>query len=285
MLWKSMRWSVALLGGALLGAVVFGGGWLPDQAVAAEPVSEAESAKVRQVGLFDAIDAGDIEVKLIAQSSKGGNVIIENKTKQPLSIQLPDAFAGVPVLAQIGGGGFGGGGLGGGGQFGGGGGGGQGLGGGFGGGGGGLGGGGGGFGGGGGVFNVGPEKVGKIKVVTVCLEHGKDEPNVRMKYDIKPIEAFTDKAEVIEICKLVGTGRIDQTSAQAAAWHLANGLSWNELAAKVGRKHLNGAVDPYFTPQQVAFGMRLAGEARRLASQRPASPGDKADSLSAASTD
>lgn len=234
------------------------------------------------VDMFQAVQQGDIDVRLIAQNAKGGNVLIENKTDQPVTVKLPDAFAG--VLAQFGGGGFGGGGLGGGGLGGGGlgggglGGGNQGLGGGF-GGGGGLG--GGGFGGGGlggGFFNVAPGKVGKIKVTTVCLEHGKPEPNPRIPYKLVPIESFSDKPEVAELCRLVGSGQVDQSSAQAAAWHLANGLSWPELAHKIGRKHLNGATEPYFTPQQLMFAQRIAGEAlRRAESRQTASP---AESLS-----
>ena len=31
--------------------------------------------------------------------------LIENKTTKPLTVKMPDAFAGVPVLAQVGGGG------------------------------------------------------------------------------------------------------------------------------------------------------------------------------------
>jgi hypothetical protein len=43
-------------------------------------------------------------------------------------------------------------------------------------------------------------------------------------------------------------GKLDQHSAQAACWHLQNGLSWEELATKIGVKHLNGTVEAYFTP-------------------------------------
>ena len=80
---------------------------------------------VKKVGLFEAMQAGQVDVKLIPKDVRQANVLIENKTKQPLHIQLPDAFAGVPVLAQgmggmgmggMGGGGMGGGGMGGGGQ-------------------------------------------------------------------------------------------------------------------------------------------------------------------------
>lgn len=231
----------------------------------------------RAVEMFQAIEQEEIDVKLIPKSSKGGNVLIENKTKQPLAIKLPEAFAG--VLAQFGGGGLGGGVGGdfGGGGLGGGTGGGQALGGGF--GGGGLG--GGGFGGvggggGGGFFNIAPEKVGKIEVTTVCLEHGKPEPDPRMPYTIVPIETYTDKPEVIELCKLLGTGRIDQMSAQAAAWHFANGMSWQELARKIGRRHLNGSTEPYFSLAQLAFGRRIAAEITR----RVEAQGSAEDSMS-----
>jgi len=46
-------------------------------------------------------------------------------------------------------------------------------------------------------------------------------------------------------------GRIDQHSAQAAAWHIQNGLSWEELANKVGVKHIDGRKEPYFVAAQL----------------------------------
>jgi hypothetical protein len=173
-----------------------------------------------------------------------------------LTIRLPEAFAGVPVLAQRrgGGAGAGGGALGnvagtGGGN--------QGIGGGF--GGGGL---GGGIGGGGGLFNIGPERVVKLKVVTVCLEHGKKEPGPRVAYDLVPLSALTADPAVVEVVRRVGLGEIPQPAAQAAAWHLANGLSWQELADKIGVQHLSGATEPYFSAFQIEHGQRVAREAR-----------------------
>lgn len=228
------------------------------------------------VEMFQAIEDGRIAVKLIPKDSKQSNVLIENKTDKPLSVQLPDAFAGVPVLAQIGGGlgggGLGGGGLGGGGLGGGGlGGGGQAFGGGFGGGGlggGGLGGGGLG-GGGGGFFNVPPEKVGKLRVTTVCLEHGKPEPRPAMSYEIKPIAEFTEKEEVQELCRMLGSGLVDQRSAQAAAWHLNNDMSWQQLAAKQLR-FANGMTRPYFHRAEIQRAMQAVSAATRLVQQRRA---------------
>ncbi|MCL6504416.1 MAG: hypothetical protein K6T86_17175, partial [Pirellulales bacterium] len=60
------------------------------------------------VELFTAMEAGDIEVKFIPKDDTQANVIIKNKTKQPLNVRLPQAFAAVPALAQMGMGGMGG---------------------------------------------------------------------------------------------------------------------------------------------------------------------------------
>lgn len=239
---------------------------------AAQPPAQAD-----EVELFAAIDQGEIEVRLIPRDAKQATVIVKNNTQRPLSIRMPAAFAGVPVLAQggFGGGGRGGGGLGGGGQggFGGGGGnqsfGGGGGGGGFGGGGGGRG--GGGFGGGGGVFSVPPEKARKVKIATVCLEHGKKDPNPRVAYEIKPIDSVSDDPQVAAVCELLGRGEIDQASAQAAAWHLTDDLSWAQLASKIGIRHLNGSVEAFFTPHQIHRAMQLVSHvAERVDTKKPA---------------
>ncbi|WP_425614670.1 hypothetical protein NA78x_004544 [Anatilimnocola sp. NA78] len=237
----------------------------------AEPVTpvtpaapaDAKAQPAEMVEFFAAAKKGDIEVKLIPKDSTTGIVTIKNKTNKPLSIKLPEAFVGVPVLAQLGGGmmgGMGGGGMGGGGMGGGGN---QAMGGGMMGGMGGgmMGGMGGGGMGGGGLFNVGPEKVGKLKVIAVCLEHGKADPNPRIPYDIRPIESFTSKGDVIELVKMLAKGEIDQKSAQAAAWHLSSELPWNELQNKIGKKHLDGTTEAYFTAAQLEFGIRATREA------------------------
>ena len=241
------------------------------------------------VEMFSAMKSGEIDVQYIPKDAKQATVLIRNKTNKPLSVKLPAAFAAVPVLAQFGGGGLGGGGgggLGGGGQGGGGGGGGQGQGGGLGGGGGGLGGGGGGLGGGGqgggggGFFNVAPEKVGKIKVATLCLEHGKPDPTSHMKYEIRPIDTFTKDVRVIELCKMLGYGEVPQNAAQAAAWHLTDNLSWRELAHKDRvRSQFTGYVEKFFTPGEIELAVRIAttasSRADEIKKQTGRSPGEQ----------
>jgi hypothetical protein len=135
-------------------------------------------------------------------------------------------------------------------------------------------------GGGGGFFNVAPEKVRKINVAVVCLEDGKEDPTPRMAYRIVPIESFTDKGEVIELCKMLGRGELPQNTAQAAAWHLANGLSWEALAAKdKHRSATTGFSEKYFTAEEIQLAAQAAGESiRRAEAQEKKTPESSSES-------
>ena len=108
----------------------------------------------------------------------------------------------------------------------------------------------GGGGGGGGFFSIPVATVAKVPVSMVCLEHGKKTPSSRLHYTVVRPEKFTTDPRVHEICKMVGTGQLDRASAQAAAWHVSNNMSWEELANK---KYNNvGTPDtPYFSNEQL----------------------------------
>jgi hypothetical protein len=225
----------------------------------------AAPANAESVEMFAAIEKGQIDVQLIPKDSTQCRVMIQNKTTKPLSVKLPETFAGVPVLAQgLAGGAAGGGGGGGGGQA---------MGGGMGMGGMGMGGGG----GGGGFFNVAPEKVGQLKVTTVCLEHGKPEPRPAMKYQLKPLEQVTDKKEVSELCRMLGQGVVPQRAAQVAAWHLNNGMTFEQLATKQ-LHYADGSTAPYFTPQELQVGMQAVAAATKAVQEKQQT--EKTDSLS-----
>ena len=231
-----------------------------------KPAGTGAKRKVEltQVEMFSAMESGEIEVTFIPKDATEATVLFRNKTGKPVAIKLPDAFAGVPVLAQFGMGGcggMGGMGMGMGGM--------QGMGGGMGGMMGGMGMGGMGGMGMGGFMNVAADKVGKLKVPLVCLEHGKKDPNPRVKYEIKPIETFTENQRVAEICKMLGRREIPQNAAQAAAWNLANGVSWNELASKDRVRLLNGYTEKFFSPDELGLATRIVEEAARRASSRP----------------
>jgi hypothetical protein len=261
----------------------------------------AKVGEARQVEMFEAMDQGLIQVDYIGKDSTQANVIFKNKSGESLDIVLPETFGAVPVVAQgigLGGmgggmggmggggmGGMGGGGMGGmGGGMGGMGGGGQGMGGGFGGGGmGGMGGGGmGGMGGGGmggmgmgGMMRVEPDRPRKVAVATLCLEHGKADPNPRMKYRIVRLSEVNANPEVAELCKAVAKGQVPQNTAQAAAWHIANGLSWEELASKPRKVCEYTGIELYFSNVEIQNALRLTSMARSAAenSVESTSPG------------
>jgi len=239
----------------------------PNRSGARQPVGEA-------VEFFAAVDQGLIEAQLIPKDSTQCRLLVRNKTNKPLSVKLPEAFAGVPVLAQAGfgpdmgaGGGRGrrgGAGYGAGGGYGGGA---QGFGGGF-GGMGGMGFGGMGMGGwGGGFMNVPPERLVQAQAATVCLDHGKPDPRPGIKYEIKPIEAYSSKPAVHELVRMLGRGEVPQRVAQVAAWHLNNDMTWEQLAAKELR-FATGLRRPYFTPQEIQAAMQVVAKATNLAEQR-----------------
>jgi hypothetical protein len=286
---KLVYWSLSLC------AFVYCSGSL--QAVDKSSKKLAKPDAVAEIDLFDGIHSKQLEVKVIALGSHRANVIIENRTQEPVMVRLPEVFAAVPVLGQFGGqfgggqfgaGQFGagqGGGLfggqGGGGQFGAGGqgqgGGGQGIGGGFGGGqgngqigaggGGQFGGGGGQFGGGRGMFRVEADRPGKLTVEMVCLEHGKPDPNPRMKYVIIPLEQLNADPKVTELCKLLAEGKVKQNIAQAAAWNIANGMTWDALAKKNRRESQYTGNEKYFTQQEIRAAVNLCGHCRAATEQ------------------
>lgn len=253
------RWySWMLVGGLMVGIVAPG--------ISADAKKEKKKiipavkldTSAEHIDVFEGIEQGLLEVKMIPKDSLGGNMLIENKGDKPLNVDFPAAFVGRQVLKQFGqqggGGGFGGGqqgglggGQGGGGQAQGGG-----LGGGQQGGGGGFGGGGQqGGGGGGGFFSIPPDRIVRVSYRSVCLEHGKTEPAPRMHYTIAKVQDFRDDPVLEEVLKMVASGQLDEQSAQAATWHVTDKMSWEQLAAK-SIPHIGRPATPYFTPQQIA---------------------------------
>lgn len=255
--------AVALCGIALVASM------LP--AVAREPVRRVRSrgthasapaaSPAPTAELFAAEAEGLVAVRYIPNDSRSAQVIITNKTSKPLSLRLPEAFAGVPVLAQMGMGGggaagFGAGGIGGGPQATGGGLGGQGM----------NGMGGGGVGGaGGGAFSIPPQKTRVLRTTTVCLEHGKPEPSSRHAYKLEPVGSFSSDPKLAIVLESLGRGELSQKVAQAATWHLSNGLSWEQLAAEK-IDHAGGVPDePYFTPSELLAAQRVVAIATQQA--------------------
>ncbi len=62
----------------------------------------------------------------------------------------------------------------------------------------------------GGMMRIEPDKKRTMTVPCVCLEHGKTDPNPRMKYKIVPIERINNDPRVAQLCGLLGTGQVPQ---------------------------------------------------------------------------
>ena len=254
-----MSRSLALAGLVLTAALAAGHSpLLAEQSLAEAAGTTATSA----VDLFEAMESGEIEARMVLQSAAEGNLIIRNLGDRDLDVRLPPAYGVRQVNAQFGGGGFGGGG-GGGAQTGGGGSG-AGL------------SGGNDFGGGDSFFSIPAGEMRRQPYAGVCLEHGKPEPAPRMSYVPVPMEEVTTDPLVQEILLATSeNGKMDR-AAQAAVWHLQNGLSWAQLAAKtydrVGRSDT-----PYYAAGELDRARAIVAQAKVRAEARSKKSDQKLD--------
>jgi hypothetical protein len=188
-----------------------------------------------QVELFDGLDSGSLTAKVVPNNQFGGKVLITNTSKTPVSVKVPDAVVGVQVFPQLGGMGGGMGGMGGGGMA-----------------------------GGAGFFSLPAERTVSVPMNSVCLEHGKAIPNSRMTYRLARPSEVSDKPELPELLKLIGQNRIDRGAAQAAAWHIASGMSWEKIAAEKW-DHVGRPDEPYFSQDQLMTGRMIVADVQAKA--------------------
>ena len=80
-----------------------------------------------------------------------------------------------------------------------------------------------------------------------------------------PADSVVDRPAVVELLKAFGRGDLKHGAAQAAAWHLNNDLSWQQLAAKLQGTKRSFKRPPYFSADEIRTGMAYATEAERLA--------------------
>ena len=91
--------------------------WLCSQGVpAVEPSASQPTSTVgtpaTAAAVTDVLEAekdGLVNVRFIPNDSRSAQIIVTNRSRKPLTLRLPHAFAGVPVAAQMGMGGMGGG--------------------------------------------------------------------------------------------------------------------------------------------------------------------------------
>ncbi|MEK6261190.1 MAG: hypothetical protein AABP62_21530 [Planctomycetota bacterium] len=233
------------------------------------------------VELFDGMEQGQVDVRMAMMNPHEGKVFFTNRTDKPLTVAVPKAVVGVHVLPQVGNnagnGFFGNGGNnnnnqannGANGQA-------QSA-------GGALGAVGNGNGNGNGFpnapggmnnnfpgnnfFSIPPEKTVQLDFRSVCLNHGRPNPNAGMKYRLTRVESYTTDPVLQQLLEDYSP-RTNKDVQQAAAWHLANGLSWKQLA-NLTEQRIPGVAVPLFTKTQLDSARELVEQAKQNAAERP----------------
>jgi len=247
------------------------------------------SAEIPTVDLFEAIEKGSVEASVIPRDAHAATVFLTNRTDAPISVKFPKAVAAVQILKQLppGGGltrvagnagGPNNGQPGGAAQP--------------------LGGGPAGQGNGNpigflnqgnngimngnnnnvgngfpnlrnnGIFSIAPEKTVQVPLKTVCLAHGLPQPRPRMRYELVKLEDYSRDQVLHETLKAFVGGAVDIETAQAAAWHLTDNMSWGELKSKLSDQL--GAVEPtpFFDQDKVDAAAALISRVREQVQER-----------------
>ncbi|WP_339728964.1 hypothetical protein [uncultured Gimesia sp.] len=215
-----------------------------------------------QVNLFEGIKQATLSARVFPKSAYSSSVFITNLTTKPLTVKIPSAVSSVHILAQVDpGNGF----L-------------QGL-----------------QGnqqpqagdsqavGGNlspvgnnqnfdfqGLFTIPAEKTVRLKLRSVCLEHGKPCPTSLKKYELRPIETKVKDKALVLLLKKFNPRRDDLEMMQAIAWHLGSHMDWQELASKKKNRHIGGGV-PYFSRAQLMSAQTVVELARIESNRKPAS--------------
>jgi hypothetical protein len=122
--------------------------------------------------------------------------------------------------------------------------------------------------GGTGIFSIPPEKVRTVDIACLCLEQGKPNPRSSVKYELVSLKEVSDDPRLAEVVKAHARGEVDREIAQAAAWHIANKLSWERLAGLSQMIAIN-ADAPIFNSLQLRRARELVDRAASVSS-RPA---------------
>ncbi len=96
-----------------------------------------------------------------------------------------------------------------------------------------------------------------------------------MKYKIVRLSEVNDSPVVNELCKALANRKVTQNIAQAAAWHVANGLTWQELVNKPKVISQYTGNQMYFSRFEVENAIRLVSIASQQAEAAEGYPGNE----------
>ncbi len=103
-------------------------------------------------------------------------------------------------------------------------------------------------------------------------EYGKPEPNPRLPYRLVALGSFSSDPQLAFVMKAFGRGEVSQKVAQAVAWHLASGLSWQQLAAEMIDRAGGYPDEPYFAAAELIAAHKMVQLAAERVGPKSVSP-------------
>lgn len=127
------------------------------------------------------------------------------------------------------------------------------------------------------MFSIPPEKTVQLAFNSVCLNYGLREPHAGMKYKLAKAESVMTDPVLLQLLEDYSP-RTNRAVQQAAAWHLANGLTWEQIARLVDEK-IPGDPTPLFNSQQIQAAKSLVEKSQKAAADRPQKSNETARTL------
>jgi hypothetical protein len=127
------------------------------------------------------------------------------------------------------------------------------------------------------TFTVFPAKSRVVRIATVCLDHGKREPNARVPYRMVALDVCSSDPRLADVLECLSRGVLTQKVAQAATWHLSSGRTWEQLAVEV--IEMAGGADPdvrVFSPAELLAAKQFVEAATRRHGPTPAASAESA---------
>jgi hypothetical protein len=130
-------------------------------------------------------------------------------------------------------------------------------------------------------FTVPAGKTITLRVPLVCLEYGLKEPSPRMPYRLSPLATFSEDPRLAVLLGGLASGHLTQNVAQAAAWHVSSGRSWEQLATEVVKGAGSSPARSVFSAAELLAARQAVEIATRVTAA--AAPERAADSSSSSS--
>ncbi len=102
---------------------------------------------------------------------------------------------------------------------------------------------------------------------SVCLNYGRPEPMSKMTYRLVSVETYSNDPVLAELLEHYSP-RVDQDAMQAAAWHISNGMNWNQIS-HLPLRSLTATSAKLFQTKDVQAAQQLVDGAKERAAARP----------------